>query len=127
VCDLATDILEKNDNHVIGLGAKDKEFVEEFGRRLGSVLRREPIRPSFREDAGRYIAEAASKTLYELLRKPVDLKRIKKYIEHCKKCTTAFLRGLFDSEGCIGKDGHIKLYNTNYEPTMRYSFTPKGF
>jgi hypothetical protein len=74
-----------------------------------------PIRPKFREGVGKYVVKAASKTLYELLKKPVDLKRIKKYVEHCPKCTAAFLRGLFDSEACIGKDGHIKLYNTNYE------------
>ena len=101
------------DGYVIGLQAKDIEFVEKFGRCLGNVLGRKPIRP--KEYAGTYVAEATSKTLYELLKKPVDLKRIKKYVEHCKKCTAAFLRGLFDSEGCIGKDGHIKLYNTNYE------------
>jgi len=101
------------DGYVIGLQAKDIEFVEKFGRCLGNVLGRKPIRP--RKYAGTYVAEATSKTLYELLKKPVDLKRIKKYVEHCKKCTAAFLRGLFDSEGCIGKDGHIKLYNTNYE------------
>jgi intein-encoded DNA endonuclease-like protein len=100
---------------IIGLQAKDKEFVEEFGRRLGNVLGREPIRPKFREGVGKYVAEADSKTLYELLKKPVDLKRIRKYIEHCPKCAAAFLRGLFDSEGSIGKNGYIRLYNTNYE------------
>jgi intein-encoded DNA endonuclease-like protein len=98
---------------VIGLGAKDKEFVEDFGRHLGNVLGRAPIRP--RKDARKYIAEARSKTLYELLRKPVDLKRIRRYVEHCPKCTAAFLRGLFDSEGYISKAGYIYLHNTNYE------------
>jgi len=102
-------------NYVIGLKAKDKEFVEEFGRRLGAVLGGEPIRPRFRKDVGKYFAEATSKTLYELLRKPIDLKRIKKHVEHCKKCTAAFLRGLFDSEGHVSKRGYIILYNTNYE------------
>jgi intein-encoded DNA endonuclease-like protein len=104
---------EDGDNYVIRLRAKDKEFVEDFGRRLANVLGREPIRP--RKDAGKYIAEAKSKTLYKLLRKPVDLKRIKKYVEHCPKCTAAFLRGLFDSEGYVSKNGYIYLYNTNYE------------
>jgi intein-encoded DNA endonuclease-like protein len=104
---------EDGDYYVIRLRAKDKEFVEDFGRRLANVLRREPIRP--RKDAGKYIAEAKSKTLYKLLRKPVDLKRIKKYVEHCPKCTAAFLRGLFDSEGYVSKNGYIYFYNTNYE------------
>jgi intein-encoded DNA endonuclease-like protein len=105
---------EKSYCYIIGLRAKDKEFVEEFGRCLGNVLGREPIRP-WKDAAGRYIAEAASKTLYELLKKPVDLKRIRKYVEHCPKCAAAFLRGLFDSEGCVSKAGYIYLYNTNYE------------
>jgi intein-encoded DNA endonuclease-like protein len=103
-----------NFDFFIRLKAKDKEFVEDFGRRLANVLGRDPIRP--RKDAGKYIVEAASKTLYELLRKPVDLKRTRKYVEHCPDCTAKFLRGLFDSEGCVSKDGrYIYLYNTNYE------------
>jgi intein-encoded DNA endonuclease-like protein len=104
---------EKSYGCIIGLQAKDKEFVEDFGRRLGNVLGREPIIPW--KDARIYIAEATSKTLYELLRKPVDLKRIKKYVEHCEKCMAAFLRGLFDSEGCVSERGYVYLYNTNYE------------
>jgi intein-encoded DNA endonuclease-like protein len=104
---------EKSRSYVIGLKAKDKEFVEEFGRRLGNILGRRPIRPW--KDTKTYTVKAASKTLYELLRKPVDLKRIRKYVEHCKKCTAAFLRGLFDSEGCVSKNGYIYLHNTNYE------------
>jgi intein-encoded DNA endonuclease-like protein len=99
--------------YIIALGAKDKEFVEEFGRCLGNVLGRKPIRPW--KDVRRYIVEAKSKTLYKLLRKPIDLKRIRSYVEHCPKCVAAFLRGLFDSEGNVGKDGYIRLYNTNYE------------
>jgi intein-encoded DNA endonuclease-like protein len=106
---------EKNHDYIIGLKANDKEFVEEFGRRLGNVLGRRPIGPRFRKDIGGYFAEASSKTLYELLRKPVDLKRIRKYVEHCKKCAAAFLRGLFDSEGYVSKEGYIYLHNTNYE------------
>jgi intein-encoded DNA endonuclease-like protein len=101
--------------YVIGLKAKDKEYVEKFATCLANVLGREPIRPRFRKDVGQYVAEAWSKTLYELLKKPVDLKRIRKHIEHCPKCVAAFLRGLFDAEACIGNNGHIKLYNTNYE------------
>jgi len=107
---------EKSHGHIIGLEAKDKEFVEDFGRRLGKILGREPYKPWINARTGGYRIEITSKTLYELLRKPVDLKRIRRYVEHCLKCAAAFLRGLFDSEGCIGKDGrHIKLYNTNYE------------
>jgi intein-encoded DNA endonuclease-like protein len=106
---------ETSYGYVIGLEANDKEFVEEFGRRLGNVLGRKPIKPKFRKNERTYVAYARSKTLYELLRKPIDLKRIKKYVEHCPDCTAAFLRGLFDSEGCVSKGGYIYLYNSNYE------------
>jgi intein-encoded DNA endonuclease-like protein len=104
---------ETSRNYIIGLGAKDKEFVEKFATCLTKVLGRRPIR--LWKIAGKYVAEASSKTLYELLRKPVDLKRIRRYVEHCPKCTAAFLRGLFDSEGYISKAGYIYLHNTNYE------------
>jgi intein-encoded DNA endonuclease-like protein len=104
---------KQGDDDGIGLRAKDKEFVEDFGRRLGNVLGRGPIRPW--KDGGRYAVVAVSKTLYKLLREPVDLKRIKPYVEHCPKCVASFLRGLFDSEGCVRKEGYIILYNTNYE------------
>jgi intein-encoded DNA endonuclease-like protein len=67
------------------------------------------------KNEGTYIVEVNNKTLYELLKKPVDLKRIKPYVEHCPKCAAAFLRGLFDSKGYVRKEGYIYLYNTNYE------------
>jgi intein-encoded DNA endonuclease-like protein len=105
--------IEKSHGHIIGLGAKDKEFVEDFGRRLGNVLGREPIRPW--KSARVYVAEAKSKTLFDLLRKPVDLRRIRVYVEHCKKCVAAFLRGLFDSEGHVNNKGYIYLFNTDFE------------
>jgi intein-encoded DNA endonuclease-like protein len=75
-------------NHVIiRLEAKDKEFVEEFGRCLSVVLGRGPIKP-YRLSSRIYdVVEVESKTLYEFLRKPVDLDRLKKYIEHCDRCT----------------------------------------
>jgi intein-encoded DNA endonuclease-like protein len=106
---------EKSDSCVIGLEAKDKEFVEKFAISLAKVLGRKPIKVIYDKFSGRYVARASSKTLYELLREPIDFQRIMKYVEHCPKCTAAFLRGLFDSEACITKEGYIRLSNTNYE------------
>jgi intein-encoded DNA endonuclease-like protein len=62
---------------------------------------------------GKYVVEVRSQTLYELLRKPVDLHRLKKYIEHCEKCVAAFIRGFADSEGCANKRGYIFILNTD--------------
>jgi intein-encoded DNA endonuclease-like protein len=96
---------------IIRLEAKDKEFA----RCLAKVLGRRPIKPRYRDNIERYVVEAESKTPYELLRKPIGLDRIKKYIEHCERCVAAFLRGFADSEGSIDKRGHIHVYNTNIE------------
>jgi intein-encoded DNA endonuclease-like protein len=104
----------KKDHYIIRLGVKDKEFAEEFARRLAKVLGRPPIKVRYERSARRYIVEVESKTLYELLR-PVNLKRLRKYIEHCKRCMAAFLRGFADSEGNVGVEGFIRIYNTNYE------------
>ena len=104
----------KGYNHVwIGLEAKDKEFVEEFARCLAKVLGRRQIWPRYGRSSGRYVVEVESKTLYELLRKPVDLERLKKYIEHCERCVAAFIRGFADSEGNVNKRGYICIYNTD--------------
>jgi intein-encoded DNA endonuclease-like protein len=62
---------------------------------------------------GKYVVEAESKTLYELLRKPVDLERLKKYIERCERCVAAFIRSFADSEGSVDKNGNIIIYNTD--------------
>jgi intein-encoded DNA endonuclease-like protein len=97
----------------IGLEVKDKEFVEEFARCLATVLGRNPIKPRYMKSSGQYVVEARSETLYELLRKPVDLERLKRYIEHCERCVAAFIRGFADSEGCANKRGQIRIYNTD--------------
>jgi len=99
----------------IGLEVKDREFATEFGWCLAKVLGRRPINPRYRNDVGKYIIEVRSQTLYELLKKPVDLDRLKPYIEHCERCMAAFLRGFADSEGCVNKEGYIIISNTDYE------------
>jgi hypothetical protein len=46
------------------------------------------IKPRYRNDVGKYVVEIWSQTLYEL-KKPVDLDKLKKYIEHRKRCMAA--------------------------------------
>jgi intein-encoded DNA endonuclease-like protein len=103
---------------IIRLEAKDKEFVEEFARCLAKVLGRRQIRPRYVKSSGKYVVEAESKTLYELLKKPVDLERLRRYIEHCERWVAAFLRGFADSEGCVDKKGYIFILNTDLRPLM---------
>ncbi len=97
----------------IGLHVKDREFAEEFSRCLAKVLGRAPIKPKYRRSLKSYVVEARSKTLYQMLKKPVDMRKLKRYIEHCKDCMAAFVRGFADSEGCIDKNGYIAIYNTD--------------
>jgi intein-encoded DNA endonuclease-like protein len=102
-----------NDYYVV-LEAKDRELVEEFAIRCGRVLNRPP--PKVRLNArGLYEVKVWSKALYDLLKKPIDLGKLKRYIEHCPYCKAMFLRGLFDSEGSINEKGYIQIDNTNYE------------
>jgi len=96
----------------IGLEACDRDFAEEFSRCIGKVLGRKPPKPRTRKN-GKLVVEVKSKTLYELLKKPINIDRIRKYVEHCIRCICAFLRGFFDGEGSIDKDGRIRVYNTD--------------
>ncbi len=99
---------------VIYLEAKDREFVEEFAIRIGRVLNRPPPRVRVKS-TGYYYVEVESRTLYELLKKPIDIEKIRKYVEHCERCMAMFLRGFFDSEGGVSERGLISLTNSNYE------------
>ena len=98
----------------IGLKVKDKEFAVDFARCLAKVLGRQPIKPRTRYGKSkRYVVEVRSQTLYQLLKKPVDLDRLRQYIEHSEDCMAAFLRGFVDSEGSVDKKGQILIYNTD--------------
>jgi hypothetical protein len=37
------------------------------------------------------------------------------YIEHDEECVSAFLRGFFDSEGCINKSGGLTVCNSDVD------------
>ena len=100
-------------NVFLGLKVKDVEFADEFARCLAKVLGRHPPKPFYDKKRGWYVVEVESKTLYELLKKPVNLDGLKKYIEHCEDCMAAFLRGFADSEGSVDKSGPIYIVNTD--------------
>jgi intein-encoded DNA endonuclease-like protein len=98
---------------IIRFEAVDKEFVEEVARCIAVVLNRTPPKLKIRKGTRKYFIEVESKTLWELLKKPVDLEKLRKYIEHCEKCMAAFLRGFADAEGSVDKNGCISIYNTD--------------
>jgi intein-encoded DNA endonuclease-like protein len=99
---------------IIELKAKDKEFVDESAIRVARVLGCRPPKVYFDASTGRYHFMIESRTLYELLKKPINIKKLRRYIEHCPKCMAAFLRGFFDSEGSVRDDGVITVGNSNY-------------
>jgi intein-encoded DNA endonuclease-like protein len=47
------------------------------------------------------------------------LEELKPFVEHDTKCVSAFLRGFFDSEGCVGQLGGLTASNTEVE-LLRY-------
>jgi len=107
----------KND-YIILLQVKDLEFAEEFGRCIGHVLGRNPPKPRPVKN-GTFAVQVCSRTLYELLKKPIDIDRIRQYVEHCIRCICAFLRGFFDSEGTVCGCGKIRVHNTD-ESLLEY-------
>ncbi len=97
----------------VGVKVRDMDFVEEFARCLGRVLRREPPKP-ISVKGGLLEVRVQSKALYQLLQKPIDFERIGRFVEHCEDCKRGFLRGFFDSEGSVNKrDGGIYCVNTD--------------
>ncbi|MEM1944886.1 MAG: LAGLIDADG family homing endonuclease, partial [Nitrososphaerota archaeon] len=67
----------------------------------------------------RFVVELRCKVLYELLRKPLDIERLRRFVEYSAECKSSFLRGFFDSEGCIAEDGRILVSNTDLK-LLRY-------
>ncbi|MEM4373620.1 MAG: hypothetical protein QXI97_01305 [Nitrososphaerota archaeon] len=63
----------------IGLKVVDMEFAEEFARCLATVVGREPPEP--RWDKRRFVVEIWCRTLYRLLRKPIDIERLRPFVE----------------------------------------------
>jgi len=53
------------------------------------------------------------------LKKPLDIERLRCFVEYSAECKSAFLRGFFDSKGSIDKTGEIRVYNTDLK-LLRY-------
>jgi len=47
------------------------------------------------------------------LKKPLDIEKLRYYIEYSVETMTAFLRAFFDSEGSVEKNGNIRVFNTD--------------
>jgi len=95
------------------LSVTDKDFASEFSRCLGKILgRHEPYKVRWSEKRGRWIVQGSSVLLHKFLN--CNWFSLRKWIEHCGKCESAFLRAFYDGEGSIC-EGNLTIYNTNRE------------
>jgi len=101
----------------IRLQVTDREFIEAFNQAMSKVLGCPPHRLWKGVTAKEIHVEFGSFLLHKFLLQ--ELEPLKPFIEHDKKCVSAFLRGFFDSEGCIGKSGALTASNTELE-LLRY-------
>ncbi|BAJ50050.1 conserved hypothetical protein [Candidatus Caldarchaeum subterraneum] len=109
-----TDEGTRGEKYIIGLKVKDKEFADEYATRIARVLGRDAPEPKPNKD-GRWVVRIRSKVLYQLFKKPIDIDRIRPFVEYSERCVAMFLRGFFDSEGCVDKRGAMTVYNTDYQ------------
>lgn len=107
----------KRYNYRIRLKAIDKEFVHEFDRCLSHVLNSARHKIWKGDGANEFQLEVSSYLLYRFLRRP--LRDLKPCIENDPDCVSAFLKGFFDSEGCVSKEGVVTAFNTNLD-LLRY-------
>ena len=94
----------------IMLSVTDRDFADEFSQCLAKVLgRRTAYKVRWSEKRARWIVQGCSVLLYNFLSS--NLSHLRKWIEHCDKCKSVFLRAFYDGEGSIS--GHnLTVYNT---------------
>lgn len=97
-----------------GLCVVDYEFAAETGRCLAKLLElEEPSQPLWDRWNCRWRLRCGSLLLCHFLEQPLD--KLIPYIEHCRDCAAAFLRGFSDSEGGIsGENSQFTIATKNY-------------
>lgn len=104
-------INRKGYNRRIRLQSIDPEFVSEFDRCLSAVLNSRRHALWVDKNRREIHVEARSVLLYNFLRQPPG--DLRPWVEHCRRCISAFLRGFFDSEGSVSQEGNLTASNTN--------------
>ncbi len=108
----ASTSLTGDHNHRIKLRVTAKDFAEEFSRCLGMLLNREPPKVKWHEKTGLWHTELNSVLLRRFLLQPIASLEVA--VSHCGNCKGAFLRGFFDSEGCM-HERSLTVYNGNHD------------
>jgi intein-encoded DNA endonuclease-like protein len=115
--DASLNIKPKAYQYRIRLQSVDREFVESFNLAVAKVLDCSPHR-LWKGDSAREIhVEYGSYLLYKFLLQPLE--SLKPLVEHCNECAAAFLKGFFDSEGCMLESGDLTVSNSDIE-ALRY-------
>ena len=95
----------------VRLRAVDREFVEAFNQAVSKVLGCPPHRLWKGKNARETEVEFGSYLLHGFLLQKLQV--LKPFIEHDKECVAAFLKGFFDSEGCIDTYRKLSASNSN--------------
>lgn len=110
-------LCKDGNKYVFGLNSNDFGFADVTGRCLSKLLRRnEPYRPRWDNGERRWRVSCRCVLLYQFLLQPFE--KLRPYIEHCKNCVAAFLRGFYDGDRSI-EGRKLTVYNTNFE-LLRY-------
>ena len=110
-------------NYMIKLLVTDKEFAQEFAGCESVVLRCRPFKVWWYAKRRAWCTVVNSILLYDFQKRPLD--DLKQYIEHCRKCASAFLRGFFDAEGS-SSGGNVTCSNTNLQLLNSVQFLLKS-
>ena len=102
----------------IRLRAVDIEFVEAFNQAVAEVLQCRPHRLWKGKKSRETEVEFGSYLLHKFLSQP--LQSLTAFIEHCRRCAAAFLRGFFDSEGSIDVSGRALTASNTDIDLLRY-------
>jgi intein-encoded DNA endonuclease-like protein len=114
--DASLNLKQNHYEYRIRLQAIDREFVEAFDEAVSKVLRC-PTHRLWKGQAREIHVEIGSYLLHKFLQKP--LRELMPFIEHDSECSSAFLRGFFDSEGSVSLNGALTAFNTDLE-LLRY-------
>jgi len=109
--DAFLNVKRKTHQYRIRLRAVDREFVEAFNQALSKVLGCPPHRLWKGKTERETHVEFGSYLLHKFLLQ--KLQHLKVFIEHDAKCVASFLRGFFDSEGCVDRSGNLTATNTD--------------
>jgi DNA endonuclease len=105
-------VMSETYRYRIRLRAVDREFVEAFNQAVAKVLRCRPHRLWKGRATREFEVEYGSYFLHRFLLQRLEDK--KAFVEHDEMCAAAFIRGFFDSEGCVDASGRkITAYNND--------------